>query len=268
MSRKPLLEGQRAPRGDSLNSLIKQLEDPRSLMSFLPPDVQKGLAEIPEHYLDLDENELLKLLDEEWTWQPTVAAELLRRNFWMEHDRVQFSKLESLMNMSNIYLGVVTREHWHRIVHEHSHIAAFILCRPPEYKMSQEALQNHATRKFFEILSLPIKEKGGRVDIKLLELQMKTAAMIDMRNQGGFTQRSETKNLNLIKSETNHTYSAIISGKGLDGKTAAEIEMDVKEKLAMLEEEARMQLPPPSPQFEKTEEIVVTEYTDVTPRET
>ena len=268
MSRKPLLEGQQASKADSLNSLIKQLEDPRSLMSFLPPDTQVGLAQIPEKYLDLEESELLKVLEKDWGWHPTVQAEILRRNFWMEHDRVQFAKLENVMNMSNVWLGVVTKMHWHRIVTEHHHIAAFILCRPPEYKISQEALQNHATRKQFEILSMPARKANGEYDVKLLELQMKVAAMVDMRVHGGYIQRSETKNLNMIKQETTHTYSAIVSGKGLEGKTAQEIEMDVKEKLAQLEEEARMQLPPPAPRFEESAEIVEVEYKEVGKSET
>lgn len=268
MSRKTLPEGKGAPKGDSLNSLIKQLEDPRSLMSFLPIDTQHAFASVPEEYLNVDESILLERFKEELNWEPTMITETLRLNFWLEYDRVAFSKAETMMNMSNIYLGVCARAYWAKIVHQ-PHIVAFILSRPIGYEHTYESLQQLSNRKFHQILSLPVKE-GGKLNIKLLELQMKAAAMVDLRNKGGYINRSETKNVTLLSQKTEHSYTHALDLRA-SNKTAAHIELDVAEKLKQLEEEARTQLPPPEPRFESSklsdEAIADAEYTDVTKRE-
>jgi hypothetical protein len=263
MSRKPLPEGKQVPKGDSLNSLITQLEDPRSLLSFLPEDTRKAFTEIPEDYLHQDENLLLDRFEAELNWKPSTLTEALRLNFWLEYDRVSMSNSENTMNMSNVYLGVCTRAGFYKIVHGQPHVLAFILSRPIGYDATFASLQELVNRKFHQILSLPIRE-GKKINIKLLELQMKTGAMVDLRNRGGYLQRSETKNLTMLKQQTEHTYTSIIQSKVSD-KTAAQIEADVKEQLAKLEEEARTHLPPPEPRFVENE-VVDAVYTDVTKR--
>jgi len=250
----------------SLNSLIKQLEDPRSLVSFLPKEIQPAFLSIPEEYINVDENELLeKLVADGYTnWKPSIAHERLRLNFWMEYDRVSLSRSNEVMNPANIYLGVVSKMAWSLMLREHPNVLAYILIRPIEYEQTYEALQVQANRKFHEILSLPIRE-AGKLNIKLLELQMKTAAMVDLRNKGGYLNRSETKNLTMLSQKTEHTYTQVLDAKVSD-KSASEIEADIKDKLKMLEEEARMQLPPPAPRFEETV-VVEANYTDVTKRD-
>lgn len=265
MSRKAQPPGLPATgKGDSLNSLIAQLEDPRSLLSFLPPDTRAAILGIPEEYLNVEENELLQKFKDELDWEPSLLVETLRVNFWLEYDRVSFSKVEAQMNMSNIYLGVCSRTHFHTIVNFQAHTLAFILARPIGYDATYESLQQLSNRKFHQILSLPIKE-AGKINIKLLELQMKTAAMVDLRKQGGYINRSETKNLTVLSQKTEHSYSHAINLKMSD-KPADQIERDVKEQLRLLEEEARMQLPPPEPRFEEAL-VVEAKYTDVTKRD-
>lgn len=264
MSRKKLLPGQRAPKSETFNSLMKQLEDPRSLMSFLPPDLQRDLAFIPEYLLDIPEEELLDKLEREFYFFPSPQHEALRNNFWAEYDRVQFSKVENMMVMTNVYLGIFTREGFNKLIVETPHVAAFILCKPMQYEAVMQALQNNVNRKFNELLNIPVKKKNGEYqDVKLLEIILKTAMVIDMRNKGSFIQRSETKNLNVSKSKTEHTYTGLFSAASGEGKTAQQLDLEIADQLKELEEEARKQLPPPTPQFDKTVVIETVEYTEV-----
>ena len=77
MSRKNLLPHQSGTKAKTLNKLLQQLEDPRSLMSFLTPDMQACLHQIPDDYIDLDEHTLLEKLKLYHNWVPTVSHEML-----------------------------------------------------------------------------------------------------------------------------------------------------------------------------------------------
>lgn len=265
MSRPKSPEGKPGSKSASLNSLIVQLEDPRSLLSFLPELTKQAALKIPDEYLSKDETELLQFLMVRHSWQPSVQMESLRRNFWMEYDRIQMSKVEKEMVLENVYGAVFTRTRWYYILKDEPHILAFILCRPQEYEASMLALQNHANRKFYEVLSLPIRNAKDEIDVKLLELQLKAAAMIDLRNKGGYLNRSETKNLTMLSQKTEHSYAHTVT-MNLGSKTAAQAELTVRQKLKELEEEARTQLPPPEPKFEEAT-VADAEYTDVKKRD-
>lgn len=248
----------RAPKSPTLNTLIKQLEDPRSLISFLPEFFQNTLTHIHEDLLDLDEAELLTQLKKDFDWEPTVAVEALRSNFWAEYDRVQFSKIEKFMVMENIYLGVLTKQGFYQMLDSKPFIGAYLVSRPLEYEVTMQSMQHQANRRIFEFL----KMNHGR-DPKIMDIILKTIAMVDLRNRGGYINRSETKNLTVINQKTEHSHSHALAVTG-EGKTIAQLELEIKEKLLKLEEDARRQLPPPMPKFEKTEVAIQAEYKDVT----
>jgi hypothetical protein len=241
MSRKTLDEGQVASKAASFNSLVKELEDPRTLVSFLPEDTKIAALSIPEHLLSLDEETIISILDTEYKVSVSNTLEALRFNFWMEYDRVQASTKENVMNMSNVYLGICTRTYWHKITQQQPHIFAFILTRPPEYDATMGGLLSLSTRRLRDILSIPVRENGKLQDPKILDLILKAAAMVDLRNKGSVVQRSETKNLTLLeqRTKTSITHSHVLSVEHTQGKTSAEIEAMMDEQIKLLEEQTR-----------------------------
>ena len=235
-SRNKLDADQTVKKEMTFNSYIAQIEEPRSFLNLLPEIMKKAALEIDESLLGKDEDELLRVLDTKFRYQPTAAVEAMRNNFWMEHDRVSVTRNE-IVNQSNIYLGVVSREYFYKLVSEHPHIIAYILCRPPEYEAVMKGLLNLSTRKIRDVLNLPLQKADGSLqDAKIIELVLKAAAMVDLRAKGGYIQRSETKNLTLMKQENSYTnvFTAAGSVKTTDLST---LTTDIDAKIAALEKE-------------------------------
>lgn len=237
------LKGHRAKIGDAsvkkeltFNTYIAQIEEPRSFLNLLPEGMKQNVLSIPQELIGKDEEELIELLREGYRYTPTASVEAMRNNFWMEHDRVVTTRNE-IMNQSNIYLGVVSRQQFHEIVNTAPHVMAYIITRPPEYEAVMRGLLNLSTRKIRDVLNLPLKKADGSVqDAKIIELVLKAAAMVDLRAKGGYVQRSETKNLTLMKQENSYTnvFTAASSNKPTDLSALAG---DIDAKIAALEKE-------------------------------
>lgn len=263
MSRKPLLEGQRAQKARTIDKLTEELENPRTLDHFLPPDMLAAVENIPLALTNVDEAELLKILLEEYKYQPTNTVLTLRRRFWQEFD-IAFATNQQ-MNMVNIYSGVCSRAYMHKIMKEQLHVLAFILNQPIEYIQALEALEPLQLQFWNEMMNLPVRENGKLQDPKVLELKHKVALAIDLRTKGGYLNRSETKNLTMLHQKSEHTHSHRMVLPGTENLTAAQIESKIEEELKMLEEESRKALPPPTPKFESPL-VVEVEYKDVEER--
>lgn len=233
--RPKLKEGETTTRSLAFNTYLAQLEEPRSFINVIPDIMRDAVTLLPQELVGLDEDALLDVLEEHYKYKPTAAVEAMRNNFWMEYDRVSTTKTE-VMNQSNIYLGVVSREMFYKMLKESPHALAYILCRSPEYEAVMRGLLNLSTRKIMAVLNLPLKRADGSIqDPKVIELVLKAAAMVDLRAKGGYVQRSETKNLNLVK-QTSYTnvFNAASSTKSPDMVSLAQ---DIDEKLAALEKE-------------------------------
>lgn len=220
----------------TFNSYIAQIEEPRSFLNLLPESIKKTALTIPEDLLGKDEEEMLTVLEEKYKYKPTAAVEAMRNNFWMEHDRVAVTRNE-IINQSNIYLGVVSREYFYKMLDTSPHTIAYIMTRPPEYEAVMKGLLNLSTRKIRDVLNLPLQKADGSIqDAKIIELVLKAAAMVDLRAKGGYIQRSETKNLTLMKQENSYTnvFTAAGSQKTTD---LATLTTDIDAKIAALEKE-------------------------------
>jgi hypothetical protein len=264
MSRKPIGEDQHVSKELSFNSLVKQLEQEDSLINYLPEDIKQRALEIPEPLVNQSEEDLLDVLKRQFSYEPSPTHEALRHNFWMEFERAYTSKKDTLMTMTNVYLGVCSRQYFDRISKEMPHVLAYILTRSPEYDAIQAGMLSLATRRVRDILQIPLRKADGTYqDAKILELVLKAAAMVDLRNKGGYINRSETKNMTMIEQNTKHTYAGVFTAASGDGsKTAASLAEDIKLQLAALEKEAGETPEPPSPKFDD-KQIVDAEYKEV-----
>jgi hypothetical protein len=266
MARKPLYPDQKVGTNPTFNSLIKQLEEPLSLINVLPEDAKMMALSIPEAYIDKSEEEIFKALHELRS-EPTPTVEALRNNFWMEYDRIQGSKKENVMTMANVWFGVCAKSYWGRIMRDQPVTFAYILTRSPEYNAVQAGMLSLATRRVRDILSIPLtKQDGSLQDPKVIELVLKAAAMVDLRNKGGYINRSETKNMTLIEQNTKHSYAGMFDSANMkDGsKTAAQLQQDINAQLMALEEESKNSAPLPEPKFQSNKETIVeAEYKEV-----
>jgi hypothetical protein len=234
--RNPFPEGKTIKKELAFNSYIEQLEDPRSFINTVPEFMRDHIIQLPEELIHKDEDTLLEILKTKYNFFPTPTLEALRNNFWMEYDRVSATRNE-VMNQNNIFLGVVARQNYNVIVKSYPHYMAYILCRPPEYAAIMNGLLNLSTRRIRDILNLPLQKSDGSMqDAKIIELVLKAAAMVDLRAKGGYIQRSETKNLTLMKQENSYTnvFQAASSDKPFD---VSKISTDIDAKIAALEKE-------------------------------
>ena len=221
----------------AFNSYIQQLEEPRSFINLLPESMKKSVMSISEDMVNQDEDTLLKLLEERYAYKPTASVEALRTNFWMEHDRVATTRNE-VMNQTNVYLGVISREHFHNLCSSGTHVLAYILCRPPEYEAVMKGLLNLSTRRIRDVLNIPLQKADGSIqDAKIIELVLKAAAMVDLRAKGGYVQRSETKNLTMMKQETTSYTTVFNAASSTKTTDLASIAANIDEKIAALEKE-------------------------------
>jgi hypothetical protein len=99
-------------------------------------------------------------------------------------------------------------------------------------------LLNLSTRRIRDVLNIPLQKSDGSIqDPKIIELVLKAAAMVDLRAKGGYVQRSETKNLTMMKQETTSyttVFNAASSNKSTD---MSALTADIDAKIAALEKE-------------------------------
>lgn len=249
-------EGEEAQKHYMMKTLVKEHEDPYTLLSYVTPDIRDFIAAIPEELTNIDEEELLNTLSVKYLYEPTNLVLSLRVRFWAEFD-VAFAKKQQ-MNMSNVYLGLCSRAHFYHICSKSPHQIAYVICEPPDYKTALEGLEPLQLRLWKNILSIPTKDAGKLQDPKILELQHKVALAIDLRQRGGYLNRSETKNLTMLHQKSEHTYTqGVQTPLAVDTSTmtAAQIESAIQEEILKLEGETRAALPPPVPQFESPDPV-------------
>jgi hypothetical protein len=244
---------QKAPE---LNSLISQLEEPRSFMNLLPPELQASVMTIDEKYLNHTEDSFKELFQ----YEGSTTIEALRVNFWMEHDRVAATKSE-VMNMAPIYLGVCSRTYFYRLLdgrptNDLNNIdyrpLGYILTRPIQYDAMMQSLNGLAVKKLRDILNLPVTRLDGTPqDAKTLDIILKASAMVDLRVRGNYTQRSETKNLTYMETNSKieqKSYTTVFNATSSEGLNPKQLEKEIDDKIKALEAELSGQnaLPDPS----------------------
>jgi len=211
------------PKQLTFDRILKDYENPMSVINLVPNDVVKCILAIPEDLLDLDEEDLEKKIPEQ-----TSTVNQLRQMFWTEYDRANEFRMR--MDMSRVYVGSCSRAGFYKICHDPEKLA-WIVTPPKEYTLVVDELLTVALKQVRAILKLPLRNDLGYVDTKLADVQLKAAMMLDMRQKGGYIHRSMQINQNLNTNETKLTIAH-------DGASSAE---DVDSRIKMLEEEIARQ---------------------------
>ena len=223
----------------SAQQLIKKLENPPSITEFTTPYFTRHIQKLDAELCDLSEPVLLETIRgnvEKTSWQPSSTTEALRQSFWDQYEiAVRYQvKIQELKVFENICTeGVFQKQVEDPIT------LSWILCKPLAYEQKIGALLDKGYRRFEEFIDLPVRDKMGNVNEKLVDTIFKITTAMDLRLRGGYTQRSEQ----MIRQQTEVIHS---------GNSTKQVEADVKDldaKILELENkirETQRQLPAPS----------------------
>lgn len=241
-------------RNISTDRLLKEKENPISLINLVPLEFKKILDALPEEFLNLTEEEL----DQKFP-NPPATTQQLRKMFWIEYDRAADSRMK--MDFSRVYVGTCTKEIFLKLLRTPSNLA-WILCPPHDYTNQVEEMLTFALKQVREILALPLKNNLGFVDSKLADTKLRAAMMLDQRMKGMPVQRSMQVTHNIHESQR----------PDLPNSTEQN-SIDDRIKQLELELEKVGKLPPPQmnltvPQKNLVDKVVIeAEFTEVTPKE-
>jgi len=266
-------------KGAEIGTILKVLEsESGGLLGMLSNRLKKAVLRVPDEYLRYDEDQLVAKLKEEFNYVASPTTEALRNNFWMEFDRCQIVGASTLQETS-VWRGACAESYWNALLEspDRWHIIAFIVTKPIAYEVSIHSLLNLATRKIREILMIPLKNEKGEIrDSKTLDVILKAAAMVDMRAKGGYVQKAETKNLTVMSSHSQLTYtgSIDISKKPIDQLTSDEIQkrLDILNTELAAYEQKKLPIQsdslPTTPVQVNAIGVAVPDPIDMTPRQT
>lgn len=163
-------------------------DDSRSVVRLAPDSIQRKMLEIPDEYKNLDEPGLRKLI------QPTATDNQLRISFWLEYDRVQ-REFAPKMEMIAILRGIISEDYFYSRYVKDPKRLAWVLIPPKSYTVKLTEMLELGLERMRDILAMDPKE-SGKLNTKLLELQVKVAQAMDMRLNGAIAQKLEIENKN------------------------------------------------------------------------
>lgn len=188
-------------------------ESPLSLASTLPWNISAKLLKLLdecepallEHLTD--EEGLIKYLRSNKRYEPTVNDHRVRYLFWHEHENALAENRQ--MNMKNVHSLVCNEKTFQVMFLKHYFRAAFLMCKPMAYQQTLKEMLVHGMGKLRNILDIPATDPvTGKFNPKIVELQLKITAMVDMRLHGAPTQKIHQVNQNLP--------GALTKGQGAD----------------------------------------------------
>ena len=226
----------------SSKQLLKEIQNPPEAIKFVSPYIGEYLSKLPEEYLNLDESSLLEKIRSDVgnpAWQPKLITETLRKRFFDELAIAQQYGVQ--VSETKLYTGVCSKGQFQQILLD-PHQLAFFCCKPQEYTDTIEALLARGNRRLEEFLALPVKNKMGEVDVKLVDAIFKAVLYLDQRRHGGIIQKSEQ----IIRQSVEHTSA--------NSKEVKAQVVDIDQRIMELEKkllESKQLLPAPEKNGEK-----------------
>lgn len=204
----------------------------KSVFNLVPGAVQAAMVELgkqrPELFT-LDERDLYRKLRSE-NLLPSAVDNRLRMQFWLEYDRAHEESRS--MNMAAVYSGVCSRQLFYTKILERPEKMAWMLTAPASYVTKiNEALDFglDRLREYLEIDPLA----GGKVNTKLMELQAKIVAMLDMRKHGAAKQTIEQKTMSLQVTTSDKQVAAAMTGASMEELERRMKDLERRERRAL-----------------------------------
>lgn len=157
------------------------------LPSFLQEKVkylQSGLFDLPQEQLERDA----------FNGPPDLMASRLKLNFWNEFESA--CKRDGKMRLSLIITGVCTLTQFKKFVGDKTRLAWLILV-PADYKLALADIHELSLAQLREIMTMDNYDAKGAPNVKLLDVKVKIAQHVDMRQKGAIIQRIDQRNLNM-----------------------------------------------------------------------
>lgn len=118
----------------------------------------------------------------------------IRHQFWNEYN-VACSTKQQYLQTHRIYTGIVSRPTFLKLIRDDLNVA-FLLTQPQDVTLIQQDLLYEGYKHLEEVLDLPIKDKHGNVNDKLIGHKIKVIQMLEDRLNGSVVQRTHTFNEN------------------------------------------------------------------------
>jgi len=201
---------------DNETLLVVDAADPRSLANILPVTLADRVRALPVELLKQDEVTLTTLVS------PTPQQNRVKIQFWDEYEEA--IKQKRMLSLANIIFGVCTKEYFLEFIRIDRNVAWLISPRP-SYKVRVAELIEKGLDKVEEIFAIQMTGKNATV---VGNLYLSALRMLDMRKHGGYTQRAESKILQLNKNLDGDSSKA--SGPAITGEgSVEELEAQIRE---------------------------------------
>lgn len=166
-------------------------DNPRSLINIVPNSLKTALLGMDPDLRYMSESELHKRC------APESIDGRLRLNFWDEYNLAQ--DRNRMMRIQNIVRNVSSMEYWKERVLGDKLKLAYICIPPKDYLIYTRQLHDLGMSKLEEILQLPIQDKKGNPNTRLIGEIIKIVQMLDLRVKGAILQKTQIyqKSLNL-----------------------------------------------------------------------
>jgi hypothetical protein len=170
---------------------IKEFNNPRSVAYMVPKAIKALIEELDPWMLGCSERELRTKL------KPDELDETLRLAFWDEYTVAVDAKRP--MNMTNVYIRLCSKEMFYKKFITVPLRLAYMLRPPMDYTYKMRDLLEIGHRRMREVLELPILNKQGNPDAKLIAEMVKIVALVENRVRGAVVQKvqMEQKSLNI-----------------------------------------------------------------------
>lgn len=187
------------------NSLFDE-DNPLSLAKKLPKEYleifRELIKKVPADDLDKIQNEkdLKGYLWKIENYSPSGDDARIRFLFWQEYERAVYEDCEMLM--ANIHGGIHTPNTFKKLYCRRVSGALFLITKPIVYRHAiQEALLL-GVEKLRSILEMDPVDSSGKINTKLLDVQVKVVSILDLRLNGSPTQRVHNVSQIDIKTST------------------------------------------------------------------
>lgn len=175
------------------SDLVKDADNPKSLVNVCPSSVANRIAAIPDELFLMKEEELMKqaLVHE--------TEQRLRAAFQIEYERA--IRTSEMMDMANIYKGIVTQGYFYKYVVGNSFKLCFMIKPYSDYKADLEDLLQLGIAELRKIMKQPLVTKSGNFDSRLAGIKHKIFQDLADRTRGSAARKleidSKSMNLNL-----------------------------------------------------------------------
>lgn len=203
--------------------------DPHALINRVPAHLQAALIDAQQkcpEIFGLDERELYREMRGH-SRTPSPSDNRIRLAFWMEHDRALQEGCS--MELARVYGGILSKQNFHGNYLNNPWRVAWMITPVVEYEIKMREALDFGLDRLRAFLDEDPKE-GGKLNIKLMELQTKIVAMLDMRIKGGHTQRVEQRNLSVNLNTSDKQVANAVSQLSMEALEKRLKELDRKEK--------------------------------------